>query len=294
MRLKFKEPGYTIVGEYSDRLPEAKGLLLALDKDKITSEVQGSAKPDSIGDHLSLIKDFGQQRNRVLLIEYKGKKYVSKQFKRPKFLNGLIRRWIRGSKARKAYRNAEKLIENGFATATPVGWSERHKGLRTTDSWLVTDYLDHHLIAEFRDPYHTLLQKQALMKALSSYMLKLHSAGIYPMDFNIGNIFYRAIPEFHDQKNHTPIPEDIKEFYLIDINRMKFGKEPTFKQVMRSFDQLGILPEEYPYLLYPYIDARGWDREKSIDTILRYRNRNSYKKKLKSLQKACPYNPFRP
>lgn len=273
---KDRKVGSVIVGEASPLNPEAMDLMTSIINDGIATS---SVEDEKISNSPQLLKDFGQSRNRVLLIRYKESIYVAKNFKRPIALSGFIKRWVSGSKASKAYRNACILMRNGFNTARPIIWWERVEKGRITDSWLITEYLDHHLIAEFRDPYHNKVQQQALMRALAAYMLRLHEAGFRPLDFNIGNLFYSATDNFFKGEDDIT-SDDITDFFIIDINRMKQGRVPGFSEAMKSFDQLGILPEEYPYLLYPYADARGWNREACVKEIMKLRQRNSIRKRL--------------
>lgn len=235
--------------------------------------------------HIALLKDFGQKRNTVILIDFNGLKLVAKRFARPRFPSGIIKRFT-GTKAEKGYLNALLLKEKGFKTAAPIVWWERREKGIITDSWLVTEYLDHHLISEFRDIYHNPEQKKVLMQALSQFMTRLHNAGFLPLDFNIGNIFYSASKRYHAGNEALDI-KDIYDFYLIDINRMNYGKIPSFNEAMKSFDQLGILPDEYEYLLYPYADAKGWNRKMCIDKILKIRYKNYCRKKIIHLFRNC-------
>ncbi len=270
--------GYgALLGEAFPEYPEAMQLMTNLLQEGVFNPFCPNGRvrhPDSVVLHF----DYGQSRNKVLLVGFRNKRYVLKRYKRPKVFAGFVKRYI-GSKARKAARNASVLLKSGFNTARPVIWWEcRERGV-ITDSWLITEFLDYHLIAEFREPSLNKIQKQTLMKAISLYMLRLHAAGFLPSDFNIGNLFYSADEKFHNGGNDIAV-NDIKDFYIIDINRMKQGRVPGFHEVMKSFDQLGILPEEYPYLLYPYADARGWSRDKCVKEIVKIRHRNSLRKRL--------------
>lgn len=267
-----------LVGEASPDFPEAMQLMNNILQEGVfdPSCPQGRTRhPDSVVLHL----DYCQSRNKVLRVGFRGRRYVLKQFKRPSAIAGFVKRWITGSKARKAVRNASALLQSGFNTARPVIWWERHERGLMTDSWLVAEFLDYHLIAEFREPSLNKVQQQALMKGVSLYMLRLHMAGFLPSDFNIGNLFYSATDNFFKGEGDIT-SDDITDFFIIDINRMKQGRVPGFREAMKSFDQLGILPEEYPYLLYPYVDARGWDREACVKEIMKLRQRNSIRKRL--------------
>lgn len=227
---------------------------------------------------IRLLHDFGQTRNKVTLIEFRGRRYVIKQYGRSGFLKRLIYS-LSSSKARKAFDNATLLETRGFSTASPVCCLESLTGSgMIRDSWFVSTFVDKNMIGDFRNPELSEIQRRILMEALSRYMLRLHSASILPLDFNVGNIFYRGKPSFYE---NPASPDDIEDFWLIDINRMSHDRKPGFRRAMKSFDQLGVLPEEYDYLLIPYIETRGWELGKCVAMIRRFRRRYRLVKSLK-------------
>lgn len=272
----------TITGEYSNIHPDAMSLMKHLLKGELLIHKNQNTRiqTEEIAKGWPIqVLDFGQRRNKVILIQYNGRRYVAKRFKKPNIINGVIKR-ITATKAQKAFRNANLLIEKGFKTAAPVIWWEEHNALAVTDSWLITEYVHQPLISEMREYKLNKGQKEWLMSSVSHYLLSLHKAGFIPYDFNVGNVLYSATDSTNTYTNTFDSREKLN-FYIIDINRMGVGSVPGFGRAMKSFDQLGVKEDEYPYLLYPYVDARGWSREKSVAKIKKIRLLSDVKKFLR-------------
>lgn len=225
-------------------------------------------------------KDYGQRRNFVGLVNFEGKRYVVKCFAPGSPFKKLIYGLFSKTKAERAFTNAVKLMEAGFQTAMPIAAGCHVSSGMLRSSWFVAEFLDWHLVSDFRNPVLSAEQRRVIMQALSQYMVKLHAAGVMPGDFNIGNVFFQATPDFYER---TPDLSQISDFSLIDINRMSFGKIPDIRHAMKNFDQLGVSEEEYDFLLLPYAFARGWSLKECDLWIRHYRNQERWKRRVKKL-----------
>lgn len=154
-----------------------------------------------------------------------GTRLCIKDFHTPSLINSLVYTHLRAGKARRSYENAQRLIAMGFDTPEPVAYIEIHRGALLTRSYYICRQIDD---AEDLRLWH-LRDFEAMspvLDDLAQYMVRLHRAGVYHKDFSPGNILYRT-------------EDGIRRFYLIDINRMKFGVHSR-KRLMDNFSRIDI------------------------------------------------------
>ena len=221
---------------------------------------------------------FCHKRNIVEKFSMQGKEYVIKQYKRPNLCNRIAYTYFRKSKAERAYKYAEQLLELGIDTPQPVAYIEKkEKGLFST-GYLISEYMPYSLMSnaynEIQDS-----EKRNLTKDFIDFTLGMHSKKVLPLDFNSSNIFYH----FDAESGHY-------RFALTDINRMKFGKTPSTSEVMRSFEQFGVKVEGLYKLAVYYCARKGVDLEYSIFIFLFHRIgsriRRRFKQRIKEKRDA--------
>lgn len=221
---------------------------------------------------VSDVTDYGKSRNLVVAFDCNQRRYVAKYFATRK-LPDLISRWLRlPSKAEKSYRHALRIQESGFLTALPVGYWDNAPGSGRYSGGFLAEHIAGPWVADIHDPNLDMDYRKDLMTDLSFFTLRLHLAGLRPGDYNVGNILYTE-----DEES----AEGERRFWLIDINRFKFGRPPSLPEAMLAFDQLGAEDWMLPYLVWPYVDMRGWDRSEAWHWILRHRRRSALRKILK-------------
>lgn len=218
-------------------------------------------------------KVFCNSRNTVELVDIGGKKLVLKKYRKPGLFNGLIYTFFRKTKARRAYEYAEILRAEGIDTPCPVAYFEKSTAGIFREGYFIAEYLD---MPDLQKPFYSggfsPEERTLVANDLAAFTLMLHEKGIVPLDYNMTNIMY-AKEGCHYR------------FALIDINRMQIGSKPGIKASMKAFAQLGTYPGEYFTLLSPYTDGRGFEFEKSLYYLIRYRLRRlrmkNFKRKLK-------------
>lgn len=219
---------------------------------------------------VSDILDYGKTRNRVIGFSFGGRRYVVKYFGRPAFPARLLSLFGRRSKARKSYENSKTVIEAGFDAATPVAyWEQRCCGVLISSGFL-SYCIDLPLVSLIYDESYPRELRDSVRRDLSAFMLRLHTAGLWPKDFNIGNILLNPRD-----------PEGERRFWLIDLNRFRSGAVPSMREAMLSFDQLGVRPQDYPFTVAPYAAAKGWDLKKCTSLIEKFHRRYALLKRLK-------------
>jgi hypothetical protein len=166
------------------------------------------------------------------------------------------------SRARLAWRNADRLREHGFAVLRPVALFEEKASLLIKDSYLISPALDHrtrldHYIAEhFAEPLPpaALRQKRRLLRSLARFLRDLHEQGIYYREMQIDNFFVEeretgklgnwAAKQGKLGNQHQPPEPDFLisqlpsatsgtpewNFLFVDFDRVVFGKRLSFPQ----------------------------------------------------------------
>lgn len=156
-------------------------------------------------------------RNVVTDITADGVRLCIKSFKIPPLYNRIAYTYLRRSKARRSFENAIRLLDVGVSTPTPVAYIEVYRSGLLERSYYVSLMLD---AVHVRD-WQLRPDATRISNALASMLLRLHREGIWHRDFSPGNVIY--------DKDYN--------FYLIDINRMQFGKVSP-RQVALNFMRL--------------------------------------------------------
>lgn len=216
-------------------------------------------------------KTYCNQRNTVEWVKWGGMDMIIKRYKRPTWINCLIYTWIRKTKARRAYEHAEELLKRGFDTAFPVAYIEIRKWGIFHTGYFVSRRLPYPLIKDIPLMEISEAEKEIISTDFIRYTARLHQEGIFPKDYNAGNIF------FHKEGEHY-------RFALIDINRLQFGRSPNEKESARFFEQMGVSISQAIECIGQYSTLRGFNTDRYIFFILLHRWRKRvqqfFKKKM--------------
>ena len=181
------------------------------------------------------------ERNVIKRVQFGGTSLNIKKFKTPNTFQSLVYRFVRKSKAKRSFEYASKLIALDIKTPIPVAYMERFS-LGLKESFYVSEHINFDY--DFRELIHNpkFKKRKEILRQFARFTFKLHENGINFLDHSPGN---------------TLIVEngrDNYEFYLIDLNRMRF--EPMdFEKRMHNFRRLwlsktmvGIIAKEYASL----------------------------------------------
>lgn len=195
---------------------------------------------DNINDYL--VKG---TRNAIKLVTLQnGEVATIKAFKKPNLINKLVYRFFRKSKAERSFEYAKILLENGIQTPFPIAYIEHKNSFSLLDSYYFCAYIK----ADFtyREVVHTpnFPDFENVLRQFAQFTFKLHQAGIEFLDHSPGNTL------IVDKKDGT------YEFYLVDLNRMKFHHEMSLDQRIQNFtrltphfDSVEIMADEYAKLM---------------------------------------------
>lgn len=216
-----------------------------------------------------------EDRNIIRIIDVEGIGINIKIFKKPHIINQIAYALFRPSKAKRSYINAKKLIEAGFNTPTPIAYMEhRTLGIFFHESIYVSKNMTFDGIMK---EFHTapLSGHEELLRQFSQYTASLHNADIYHQDYSSGNILY-----YNNKGNYS--------FYLVDLNRMDFGKPISMEKGCACFRRLWSSEEVYRFILSEYAKRRGFNEQDCIEEGMKQRI-NFWKKFNKKYPRVRPY-----
>ncbi|WP_394345974.1 lipopolysaccharide kinase InaA family protein [Flavobacterium humi] len=148
-----------------------------------------------------------------------------KSFKIPKFYNKIVYRYFRKSKAKRSFEYANILMQNGIGTPQPIAYFENYDTVGLHDSYYVSEHLQADLT--YRELVETdYPDTENILRQFTAFSFQLHEKGIEFLDHSPGNTLIK--------KNE----EGKYDFFLVDLNRMKFHKQMSFETRMKNLSRL--------------------------------------------------------
>ncbi len=150
------------------------------------------------------------KRNIIKIIEHNSSKVVVKSFKIPNKINQFVYRFIRYSKAKRSFLNAQKLMDLGINTPSPIGYIEFFNPL-LKDSFYICEYFDYdfEIRAVFKD--NSFKDRDIIFESFAKFSYDLHEKSVYHIDYSPGNVLIKK-------------KDGEYQFSIVDVNRMKFIK----------------------------------------------------------------------
>lgn len=183
------------------------------------------------------------KRNKIKLFDLEGTKINIKSFKVPNFINKIVYKYFRKSKARRSFEFAIILLKNNIGTPQPIGYFENYNFIGLKDSYYVCEHLEtdltyRELVINPDYPDHGTILRQ-----FTKFSFDLHEKGIEFLDHSPGNTLIKNVGEGN------------YDFYLVDLNRMNFHQTMSFELRMKNLSRLtpknemvAIMSEEYAKL----------------------------------------------
>lgn len=183
--------------------------------------------------------NFGNQKRNSLKLFTKDNLVINiKSFKIPNLFNQIAYRFFRKSKAQRSFEYALKLKSLGVGTPEPIAYYEFVTPLLFKKSYYISKQLECDLT------YRELLNNseypdyEKIMRQFTRFTFGLHEKGIEFLDHSPGNTL---IVKQNDNYN----------FYLVDLNRMKFGamdfdkRMKNFARLSKYKDMVELMSDEY-------------------------------------------------
>lgn len=185
-------------------------------------------------------------RNEIKIVKVGEEEMVIKSFKVPNLLNQITYSFFRASKAKRSFLYANRLLSIGINTPFPIAYQIQKKYLLFKSSFYVSKYLKtdmtfRELTIDFEIPDH-----EEILRAFTRFTYQLHEKGINFLDHSPGNTLI-------ERKNNGGY-----NFYLVDLNRMKFGKM-NFEERMKNFSKLTIYKFMIKIMSNEYAKCSGED-----------------------------------
>lgn len=165
-----------------------------------------------------------------------------KYFAKLGFVKGFIYTFLRQSKAKRSFNYANYLIKNHILTPNPIAYSEDYNNGLLTESFYISDHINYDFT--FRELIHDPLfpERDLIIEQFTEFTFKLHEAKVNFLDHSPGNTLI------------VKRGEGVYDFYLIDLNRMKFEsmsiekRMDNFKKMWISKHMVQVIAKKYAEL----------------------------------------------
>lgn len=184
---------------------------------------------------------FGK-RNAIKTFEVEGTMVNVKSFRKPGLINGFIYGYLRKSKAQRSFEYATILLGKSIGTPQPFAYYENKNGLGLQESYYFSQQQDvdgmyQDLIFDKNFP-----NRDEIIRQTARFFFILHNQGIEFMDNTAGNTLFKKKGEDH------------YEFYLVDLNRMRFHESIPLELRIKNLSRL--TEDEYMVRLFSYEYAK--------------------------------------
>lgn len=221
--------------------------------------VSSPYKKEAVAQVLKIINKSGitvyKGRNTIKTIERDHENWNVKIFKLPHIVNKIAYRFFRKSKAQRSFEYANKLIEMGFLTPKPIAYVEVKTNFFLLDSFYISEALNYDLT--FRELINdtNYPDRVTILQQFTKFTYNLHVNDIYFIDHSPGNtlIIKQKKGNYH--------------FYLVDLNRMKFG-HLNYQKRIQNFARLSLTDDMIEIIALEYAGLCNKDYEEVYADML--------------------------
>src|SRR5690625_3048024 len=170
-------------------------------------------------------KEIYKGRNSVKIFELEGDWYNVKAFRKPNLINKIAYRYFRKSKAERSFEYARLLLKKGIGTPEPVAYMEEN-GIFFGKSYYVSRQVDYDFTFRELISMEDLKKRNEILRQFTAFTYKIHEQGIEFLDHSPGNtlIVNKGDGQY--------------DFYLVDLNRMKFHDHLSLRRRIYNFRRL--------------------------------------------------------
>jgi len=166
----------------------------------------------------------------------------------------------------KRNRNSLKLFQLGDKTINiksfkkpnlqPIAYFEERTAFRFKRSYYVSEHLEYDLTYRELVKESEYTGDESILTAFGKFTYELHKKGIEFLDHSLGNTL-------------ITIKNENYHFYLVDLNRMKFGMM-DFETRMKNFERLSKDKEHVRHMARGYAQESGENEETIYQTMHKY------------------------
>lgn len=211
-------------------------------------------------------------RNQIKLFDFNGKTINVKSFKKPNFINKIIYRFFRKSKAKRSFEFANLLLSKNIGTPEPIAYLENYDAIGLTESYYVSEHLHYDLTYREISQDFSYPDAENILRQFTRFCYRLHEAGIEFKDHSPGNTLIKKVSE------------NTYEFYLVDLNRMDFHEHLSFEQRMHNLRRLTPKKEIISVMANEY--AQLYTQKSEEETLeLLWKNTSEFQEKFHRKQR---------
>ncbi|WP_310992326.1 lipopolysaccharide kinase InaA family protein [Aequorivita marina] len=210
-------------------------------------------------------------RNIIKKVAIEGVTVNIKKFKTPNGFQSFVYQFLRKSKAKRSFEYASKLIGFNIKTPFPIAYLEVFSG-GLKESYYVSEHVDYDF--DFRELIHnpSFKNRNDILKQFTNFTFKLHENGVNFLDHSPGNTLIL-------NKGN-----DVYDFYLIDLNRMRF-ESMDFKKRMHNFRRLWLSKTMVKVMATEYAKLYGKRYDETHALMLQYSRQFQKKVNSKKLRR---------
>ena len=205
------------------------------------------------------------KRNKIKLFTLDDSTINIKSFKIPNLLNQVIYKYFRKSKAKRSFEYATILKEKHIGTPQPIAFLENYNLIGLNSSY----YVSEHLVAEltFKELVEVpdYPENEIILRQFTQFCFNLHEKGIEFLDHSPGNTLIKKV------KNSK------YNFFLVDLNRMKFHSEMNFETRMKNLCRLTPKKEMIAIMSEEYANLYSKEYQEVFDKMWQYTSEFQYK-----------------
>ena len=212
-------------------------------------------------------------RNVIKLFDLESRKINIKSFKKPHLLNSIIYRYFRKSKARRSFEYANKLLEYQIGTPQPIAYFESTSIFGLKNSFYVSEHLECDLTFKELVQLPEFPENEIILRQFIYFTYTLHQKGIEFLDHSPGNTLIKKKQQ------------GCYDFFLVDLNRMKFHKNMPFDVRIKNLCRLTNKEDMVKIMSNEYAILSGESEDKIFQTLWKmtteFQNKFFRKKRLK-------------
>ena len=217
-------------------------------------------------------------RNTIKKIRFGEIETVTKSFKKPNFIQGMIYKFFRETKAKRSFEHSLLLNQKGIKTPEPLCYIEVFDRFRLLQSYYISRQINYDFTLEFA-AHKEAEDYKDILKSFIGFTYNLHKKNIMHLDYVVGNICVKKMDKGYD-------------FFLVDLNRLYKGVVTT-KTGVKNLKRISRDPEIIKILAEEYANKSSNSFSDFTDYLMKSVNQNLQRSKLKRFIKNIFARDFR-
>ena len=140
-------------------------------------------------------KSIKDSRNKLKLFKLEDQIINIKAFKVPNIINQVVYSFFRKSKAQRSFEHANKLIDLGIGTPTPIAYFEYKQFFLFKKSYYLSEHLNYDLTYRELTTNFQYPDYDQMLRAFTRFTYYLHLKGVHFLDHSPGNTLINLMIE---------------------------------------------------------------------------------------------------